>query len=113
MTRKKQIEALRRDMDVLNQSMKKDFGLVSDDMHHLVDELEALWVRVNVIRNNGVESRLSVLETQVNESQNCGQPTLAGKVDAILQYLGLEASIQQGKIIEAKTIVKKSKKGAK
>lgn len=94
-----------------------------------VDELEA---ENESLKTNGVATAINKLNEEVfkeSKDKPTGifsatmlsayglerdqEPTLAGKVDAIIAHLGLNVEVQPKQVVPAKTVAKKTKKGKK
>lgn len=83
----KEIKRLRGEIEVLKAQLEEPFVTV--------ENVDYEWYRLAL-------DRLCIESEEV---------TLRGKVDAIIDYLGIDVSVKQAEKIPAKLVVKKTKKG--
>lgn len=137
---------LRQRVEAIDYDVKNSFNNVSDDVDDIYERIDQLNSLHNKLREefdklqeelstNGVATAINKLNAEVfkdRKEPNIGrfteimyamngvemgeEPTLAGKVDAILEHLGLDVTVKPEEVKEAKIVAKKrktTKKGRK
>lgn len=128
---------LRREFDELRDEIAtngvvRDLRKLEKVVNGVLEQQERMFNLFDEMNTNGVATAVNQLREEVfgtsKEEKTNGlsriayamagleigqEPTLAGKVDAIIEHLGIEVSVKPKEVIPAKVVTKKAKKGRK
>lgn len=105
---------LRKKINRMDADLKKSFGYVGQDIDLVFGELEGALKRISRL-----EERVDVLIKDQHRSTKVGPKTgrtyttLAGRVKALQDYLGVKFEVKPKQVIPAKIDVVKVKKASK
>lgn len=111
-----------RKLEKENETLRNALSGLSEFVHEKFDQIETNGVarsigRLNeeVFEEQKEDRSLAFLNSFTSWSfggvgERPVEPTLAGKVDAIVEYLGLDVSVKEKSVTPSKVVAKKSKK---
>lgn len=102
-------------MDGLDGLRTYTQDILSDNHYGLKDTVQRLKTEITESRKRNQRNRWDLLFNSLSggplEAQY--EPTLAGKVDAIIEHLGLDVTVKPEEVTESKVIAKKQKPAKK
>lgn len=124
------IKKLRDDLETHRKQTTDSINQLRGDVEEFRRAISSLNAGFEKLATNGVATAVNKLNAEVfQESKKSGTladswftaygieypevATLAGKVNAIIDYLGLDLKVEPKEIKESKIVAKKSKKGSK
>lgn len=129
-----EVDGLKKHIEALEDELATN-GVVRD-IRKLQKEVPELQEQLDNLHTNGLATAINALNDEVFKTEKkesdkmltamfryhgyvygstaiTSQPTLAGKVDAIIEHLGLDVSVKPKEVTESKVVAKKVKKVTK